>query len=37
VRLSEDRGKTTLTVIPEDPNYQTGKAKYERLKWWRWS
>jgi hypothetical protein len=30
--LSEDRGKTTLTVIPEDPNYQTGKAEYERLK-----
>jgi hypothetical protein len=29
--LSEDGGKTTLTVIPEDPNYQTGKAEYERL------
>lgn len=31
-RLSEDHGKTTLTVMPEDPNYQTGKAEYERVK-----
>ncbi len=31
-RLSEDQGKTTLTVMPEDPNYQTGKAEYERVK-----
>src|SRR5882724_8297179 len=30
--LSEDQGKTTLTVMPEDPNYQTGKAEYERVK-----
>ncbi len=30
--LSEDKGKTTLTVTPEDPNYQTGKAEYERVK-----
>ena len=29
--LSEDKGKTTLTVMPEDPNYQTGKAEYERM------
>jgi hypothetical protein len=29
--LSEDKGKTILTVMPEDPNYQTGKAEYERL------
>ena len=31
-RLSEDRGKTTLTVIPEDPNYRTGTANYERIR-----
>ena len=31
-RLSEDQGKTTLTVLPEDPNYQTGKGEYERVK-----
>ena len=30
--LSEDKGKTTLTVMPEDPNYQTGRAEYERVK-----
>ena len=29
--LSEDKGTTTLTVTPEDPNYQTGKAEYERV------
>jgi hypothetical protein len=28
-RLSEDQGKTILTVMPEDPNY--GKAEYERI------
>ncbi len=32
VSLSEDKGTTTLTVTPEDPNYQTGKAEYERVK-----
>ncbi len=31
-RLSEDQGKTILTVMPEDPNYQTGRAEYERVK-----
>jgi len=30
--LSEDQGKTFLTVMPEDPNYQTGRAEYERVK-----
>ena len=30
--LTEDKGKTTLTVTPEDPNYRTGKAEYERVK-----
>jgi hypothetical protein len=29
-RLSEDKGKTTLTVLPEDATY--GKAEYERVK-----
>jgi hypothetical protein len=31
-KLSEDKGKTTLTQTPEDPNYRTGTASYERLK-----
>ena len=31
-KLSEDQGKTTLTVMPEDPNYRTGRAEYERVK-----
>ena len=30
--LAEDEGKITLTVMPEDPNYQTGRAEYERVK-----
>jgi hypothetical protein len=30
--LSEDRGKAVLTVMPEDPNYQTGRGEYERVK-----
>jgi len=30
--LSEDQGKTTLTVMPEEPNYQTGRAEYERIR-----
>jgi len=30
--LSEDRGKTYLTVIPEGPSYETGKTEYERVK-----
>ena len=30
--LSEDQGKTTLTVNPEDSYYKTGKAEYERVK-----
>ena len=30
--LSEDRGKTMLTVMPEDPKYHTGRAEYERVK-----
>jgi hypothetical protein len=29
-RLSEDQGKTTLTMTPENPDY--GKAEYERVK-----
>lgn len=31
-RISEDQGKTTLTVMPEDPNYLTGAAEYQRVK-----
>ena len=30
--LSEDQGKTMLTVMPEDSYYKTGKAEYERVK-----
>jgi hypothetical protein len=29
--VSEDNGKTVLTLMPEDPNY-LGKAEYERVK-----
>ena len=31
-RLSEDGGKATLTITPDDPNYRTGKAEYERVR-----
>ena len=30
--VSEDRGKTFLTVIPKDPTYETGRTEYERMK-----
>jgi len=30
--LSEDQGKTVLTVLPADPKYHTGRAEYERIK-----
>ena len=29
--LLEDKGKMTLKVLPEDPNYRTGSAQYERV------
>jgi hypothetical protein len=29
--ISEDKGKTVLTLMPEDPNY-LGRAEYERVK-----
>jgi hypothetical protein len=32
VSLSEDKGKTTIKLMPEDPNYRTGRAQYERVK-----
>jgi hypothetical protein len=28
--FSEDKGKTLLTLMPEDPNY-LGRAEYERV------
>ena len=31
VSVSEDNGKTVLTLMPEDPNY-LGSAEYERVK-----
>ena len=31
-RFFEDKGKATLTVLPENPNQETGKAEYERVK-----
>jgi hypothetical protein len=30
--LSEDQGKTILTVMPENPTSDTGRTKYERVK-----
>jgi len=30
--LLEDKGTMTLKVLPEDPNYRTGSAQYERVK-----
>jgi len=30
--LSEDKGKTVLSVKPEDPNYRTDTGEYEREK-----
>ena len=30
--VSEEHGKTYLTVIPEGPSYETGKTEYERVK-----
>jgi hypothetical protein len=30
--LSEDQGKTLLTVMPADPQYHTGRAEYEQVK-----
>jgi hypothetical protein len=30
--LSEDRGKTILTVRPDDPTYRTGTGEYERFR-----
>jgi hypothetical protein len=30
--LSEDQGKTMLTVMPENTYYKTGRAEYERVK-----
>ena len=32
VKLTEDQGRTTLSVIPDDPNYRTGTGNYERVK-----
>ena len=29
--LLEDKGTMTLKVLPEDPNYRTGSAQYERV------
>ena len=31
-RLTEDGGKTTITITPSDPTYRTGSARYERVK-----
>ena len=29
--LSEDQGKTVLTVLPGDPKYGAGSAEYQRI------
>ena len=31
-RLTEEGGKTAITITPDDPTYRTGKAQYERVK-----
>jgi hypothetical protein len=31
-RLTEESGKITITIIPNDPSYRTGSARYERVK-----
>ena len=31
-KLTEDKGRTTLTQIPDDPNFRTGTGRYERVK-----
>jgi hypothetical protein len=31
-KLTEDDGKTTITITPDDPSYRTGSARYERVK-----
>jgi len=31
-KLTEDKGRTTLTVTPDDPNYRTGTGEYERVR-----
>jgi hypothetical protein len=31
-RLSEDKGKTFLTVVPEGTTYETGTTEYARVK-----
>lgn len=30
--LTEDAGTTTITILPNDPSYRTGSARYERVK-----
>ena len=30
--LTEEGGKTTITILPNDPSYRTGSARYERVK-----
>jgi hypothetical protein len=29
--LTEDSGKTSITITPDDPSYRTGSARYERV------
>ena len=31
-KLTEEGGKTTITILPDDPSYRTGSARYERVK-----
>jgi hypothetical protein len=30
--VSEDKGKTVILLMPEDPNFRTGRAEYERVR-----
>jgi hypothetical protein len=30
--VAEDKGNTVLSLMPEDPNFRTGRAEYERVR-----
>lgn len=31
-KLTEEGGTTTITILPNDPSYRTGSARYERVR-----
>jgi hypothetical protein len=30
-KLTEEGGTTTIRILPNDPSYRTGSARYERI------